>query len=60
MTDYEKCLEAAEWRRKQLREAIPTVTAISTRRELVAETGRLERFARHCMLAKEFAEEGSE
>ena len=54
MTDYDRCLLAADWRLERLNEAIASTGAISTTHALVAERGRLAAFATYCQLAKEF------
>ena len=54
MTDYDRCLLAADWRLERLNEAIASMGAISTTHALVAERERLAAFAEYCQLAKEF------
>jgi hypothetical protein len=54
MTDYDRCLVAADWRLERLTEAIEATGAISTTHDLTAERKRLEAFANFCLLAKEF------
>jgi hypothetical protein len=54
MTDYQRCLEAADWRLERLEARLDETNAISAGYELNAERMRLGSFADFCMLAKEF------
>jgi hypothetical protein len=54
MTDYQACLEAADWRLEQIKSRLESTSAISTTHALAAERNRLRRFARFCMLARTF------
>jgi len=54
MTDYDRLLLAADWRRERIEEAIASARYGSNKRELVAERNRLTSFANFCLLAKEF------
>ena len=54
MTDYQACLQAADWRLEHLEARLESTSAISTTHSLAAERNRLRRFARYCMLAREF------
>lgn len=54
MTEYDRCLLAADWRLERLNEAIATTGAIATTHDLVAERERLAAFATFCQLAQEF------
>jgi len=54
VTDYQACLEAADWRLEQIKSRLESTSAISTTHDLAAERNRLRRFARFCMLARTF------
>ena len=58
MTDYDRCLLAADWRLERLNEAIASTGAINRTHDLVAERNRLRRFVRFCELAREFEDGG--
>jgi len=54
MTDYQACLEAADWRLEQIKSRLESTSAISTTHALAAERNRLRRFADYCLLAQQF------
>ena len=59
MTDYNRCLQAADWRLERLETQIDAASALNRTHELVAERNRLGAFATYCQLAAEFDRRGS-
>ena len=59
MTDYNRCLEAADWRLERLEAKIDAATALNRTHALVAERNRLGAFATYCQLAAEFDRRGA-
>jgi hypothetical protein len=54
MTDYNRCLLAADWRLERLDDRLESTSAISTSHDLAAERKRLGAFADYCLLAQTF------